>query len=111
MFAQEDMPVLQYVCRKKCGSVLAQHGGIQTCCSHECPAAETLPGLCSRQQVRSRPATQFLSYFLLDFFLSSVTEAIKAPFNQLFGQHLFRYAKVFDVYISLGQCVSLKPLW
>lgn len=74
--------MLQYVYRKKCESVLAQHGGTQTCCSGECPAAETLSGLCSRQQVRSRPATEFLSYFLLDFFLSSVTEAIKTPFNQ-----------------------------
>lgn len=102
--------MLQHVHRKKCESVLAQHDGTQTCCSGECPAAETLPGLCSRQQARSRPATQVLSHFLLDFFLSSVTEAIKTPFNQLFGQYLFRYTKVFDVYISLVN-VSHKSLF
>lgn len=114
---RDQLPVLHYVLRKKCKNVLAQHARTQTHWPGECPAGETLPGLCSREQARSRQiwffSTQVIFCFLLDFFLLLVTEAVRAAFQQLFGRYFIflSNAKVFDVYISLGHCVSLKPLW
>lgn len=59
MFVQEDMPKRSTasvaVCsQKKRKNALAQHGGTQTHWPGEYPAGESLPGLCRRQQARSR---------------------------------------------------------
>lgn len=117
MFVQEDKPKrstasVALCSQKKCKNVLAQHGRTQTHWPGECPAGETLPGLCSREQARSRQiwffSTQVLFCFLLEFFVSLVTEAVRAAFHQLFGQY-FIFSVTLKYLMFISPWVSVSP--